>query len=564
MKSLLVTVLLSLACAQGIYAQESSGQKDRELNPSQLTGQSPFRELPKPSDRQFVRDDQPGVLDTICTTRSEGPLRIKIPIDRVITKLAFDESPSSPYQNVIGSQVADLYLSPKLKIMMPVYDVDAPLEIDEVSFNGHPVGRLSGSNGTWKMNVFEADIRWVKFGQYNEDGTPSLGIDNEIRIDINTTDHPSDWCTAVDWVAVTFESMSPIVLIHGNSSEGAFFYRQGLTEVLDNHHWLYDRSLNLVPSSSSIEDPVLDEDGNVVDQPNNYKINLHLKKMAKAFGVDSLHLVMHSKGGLDTRSYLALYQPSNNKQFKILSYTSLATPHNGSILADIVVQRAEAAKRAFFIEYDDNFPSWSRQVFYLSSVAPGHYNLTTDYLRGFNQRNIRYLSPSETRFNATAADADKDGNNAISVSVPLFPREDEGLARESFLNWYSANLPASFPAGGLPTVMYRTIKDVKAVRVEIRPGTVPIYNVARFIGTRTDSAQFNDTLVSRDSGFGVGSFEQIINSSGGGKEFYSGPSHPDFPSTTGGANHATIARRSGVAVISWIYSADHQKGDWDR
>ena len=56
--------------------------------------------------------------------------------------------------------------------------------------------------------------------------------------------------------------------------------------------------------------------------------------IAKSFGATGIHLVAHSKGGLDVREYLAQYQPSHDKEFKVLSYTTLSTPHNGSALAD--------------------------------------------------------------------------------------------------------------------------------------------------------------------------------------------------------------------------------------
>jgi len=563
---LLVAVLFSLSLSLALNAQDLPTEDGPNHALTLTGGTSPFRDLPKPTDRTFVRDDQPGVLDTVCSTQSQGPLRITIPIDRVITKVDRAQNPSG-YDNVITSLVNRVYLSGKVKIKMPVKDVDAPYEVDKVYLNDHPIGTLYGSDGTWKINEFEADIHWLNFGKYTDVNSPSIASNNEIRIDINTTnDFVNNWCTAVDWVSVSFESMSPVVMIHGNNSDGKFFEREGLTTVFDNQDLLYDNSLNLVPASSYIEDPILDEQGNVIDQPNNFKINEHLKKVAKAFGVDSLHLVMHSKGGLDARSYLALYQPSNNKLFKILSYTSLATPHNGSILADIVVQRAAAVKRASYIQYDENFPWLSRQAFSISPPSLGHYNLTTDYLRGFNQRNIGKLSPTETQFNVTAADADKDGNGAISLSTPFFTaREDEGLVREGFLDFYSGNLPLSFPAPAVPTVMYRTIRDIQAVRVEITTGILgPLYHVGRFISTRTDTAQYNDTLVSKDSGFGVGTFDSVVNQSSGHKSFYQGPADEGFPNTSGGANHATIARRSALDVVDWIWRADLAKGDWNR
>ena len=66
--------------------------------------------------------------------------------------------------------------------------------------------------------------------------------------------------------------------------------------------------------------------------------------VATSFGVDSVHLVTHSKGGLDARDYLANYQSQFDDQFEILSLTTLGGPHNGSALADLVELRAYIAE----------------------------------------------------------------------------------------------------------------------------------------------------------------------------------------------------------------------------
>jgi pimeloyl-ACP methyl ester carboxylesterase len=513
---------------------------------------SPFRDLPKVSDRVFVRDAQTGALDTGCTFRQDGPLRIVIPINRVITKVDPELNPTD-YLNVINKQKQFIYISGKLKIQMPVYDID-PTEQDKVYFNGQYVGTLYGSNNTWVMNYFDVPIEKVKFGKYIDVGTPSVASDNEITIDIDTTNE--GWCTAVDWVGASFEAMSPVVLIHGNSSDGQFFTRQGLTEVLGNHKLLYDDKLNFLPKSNYIEDPLV-ENGNITAQPNNFQLNEHLKKVAKAFGIDSMHLVMHSKGGLDTRSYLSLYQPTNDKLFKILSYTSIGTPHNGSILADIVTERTKVAERADKIEYDDNFPTFARQVFGISGNASlGHYNLTTDYLRNFNQRNIDSISRMNIQFNVTGADADMNRNGAIGLAPLCFANESAELAREGF------GVPISnFPTVGVATVMYQAIRDIQTVKVETRTitrnldGVDVTFTIPKFISTPTASPQVNDTLVSKASSQGIGTFERLINQSSGKRAFYDG---------CGGANHANIPGKSAVDVITWIWENDLRKGDWER
>ena len=63
-----------------------------------------------------------------------------------------------------------------------------------------------------------------------------------------------------------------------------------------------------------------------------------LNLAAERFGAKNLHLVGHSKGGLDIRYYLGsdLYRPAPlGTSPTILSEFTISTPHHGSILADI-------------------------------------------------------------------------------------------------------------------------------------------------------------------------------------------------------------------------------------
>src|SRR5204862_2296448 len=52
---------------------------------------------------------------------------------------------------------------------------------------------------------------------------------------------------------------------------------------------------------------------------------------AKEFGARHGHIIAHSKGGLDTRDFLARTIPAN---FGVLSLITLSTPHHGSVGAD--------------------------------------------------------------------------------------------------------------------------------------------------------------------------------------------------------------------------------------
>src|SRR5206468_2437691 len=104
------------------------------------------------------------------------------------------------------------FLSPNATLTMPVYDIDVPYEVDNVSINGHALGALTGSNNTWKSNQFTVPIQYLKFPQ--EGGAPA---DNVISIDIDVAN--GGWCMSVDWTELKFKAIAPIFLVHGTNAQ---------------------------------------------------------------------------------------------------------------------------------------------------------------------------------------------------------------------------------------------------------------------------------------------------------------------------------------------------------
>jgi len=360
---------------------------------------SPF-DPPETNDHSYVVDAAPG-LDTGCTFRSGGPLIFNIEITRHLGELNGDGT----LKDAAALVNAGL-LSPTVTLVQPAYDVDsgavvpgfAP-ERDRVSFNGEPIGFLSGENDLWKLNSFEIPIEKVKFAPRGVNGSEPVAALNEVRIDIDTANSEELWCTSVDWSSESFKAMSPIILIHGNGSDGGFFDRQGFTRELQNRHLIYDNSISMPTATVAAHGTQLDS---------------LIPGIVKSFGVDSVHVIVHSKGGLDTRDYLANYQPSHEADFKVLSYTSLSTPQNGSAAADLLVQRAAALSVTSNIEFS-GFPSFTQKVAEQTALDAGTPNLTTTFVAGFNAANVGRL-PSDTVFNTVQADADTNGNAQIDRS----------------------------------------------------------------------------------------------------------------------------------------------------
>lgn len=104
----------------------------------------------KPNDEHFVVDVDSG-LDTGCTYREGGRLKFKVGINRYVGKASMEDKLLINAETLKKQKV----VSPTIKLVMLAYDIDIDQgEIDEVYFNGHKIGTLQGSNGTWQENEF--------------------------------------------------------------------------------------------------------------------------------------------------------------------------------------------------------------------------------------------------------------------------------------------------------------------------------------------------------------------------------------------------------------------------
>lgn len=83
-----------------------------------------------------------------------------------------------------------------------------------------------------------------------------------------------------------------------------------------------------------------------------------------------LNLIAHSMGGLDCRFLISRIK---NKNYKVLSLTTVSTPHHGSEMADYVVN--------LFQDLNKLAPSGSQQLI----LPPSIRELTTKYMSFFNE-----------------------------------------------------------------------------------------------------------------------------------------------------------------------------------
>jgi hypothetical protein len=313
-RSSVLALAAGLALCQASLAQDPRPGQPGYTPPPSLQriaaghfGSSPF-DPPEANDSTFVVDQDAG-LDTGCTFRSGGPLVFTVKIRRVVGDVA------KLKQNGMISATAE--------VRMPAFDVDSDAVIegvnperDRVTFNGHvvPTEFLTGADNVWKLNSFRVPIEWVKFAADPGQGGTATPEDNVVQIDIDTANSEEDWCTSIDWAALSIEVARPVVLAHGILSSGGTW--SGV--------WVPQLNVLGLPNTNELNMGRLDS-----IQNNAGKIAAVVARSKTRWGVDKVNLVCHSKGGLDSRHYVE----GNDDVEQVIQ---LGTPNAGSPLADAV------------------------------------------------------------------------------------------------------------------------------------------------------------------------------------------------------------------------------------
>jgi triacylglycerol esterase/lipase EstA (alpha/beta hydrolase family) len=267
-----------------------------------------------------------------------------------------------------------------------------------------------------------------------------------------------------------------------------------------------------------------------------------IPEIVRSFGADGVHLVAHSKGGLDTRAYLATYQPAHDDQFKVLSFTSLSTPHNGSLLADLK-QETFSRSRAGRHEFVD-FPGAIDVALEHMGGEPdrGQQNMTTGFMAAFNAGNLANL-PKRTIYNAIAGDMDLDGDGMITMQAEYI-----ALLKETSTLTRVFNRFGSLPRTIINT-LYQVLRHVRSFEVEYATDPTFTRVVVIFFALPQPVELGNDSLVTLPSGLGEATFaSRVINS-----HVFQGDD---------GRNHASIAD-AGVAVrvLPWLFDIEKEHGD---
>lgn len=366
---------------------------------------------------------------------------------------------------------------------MPAFDIDDDQgEVDDVYFNGHKVGTLKGANDAWQENEFNVPIEWVKFptAPGSAVGTgqmqPPVAAENEIQIDIDVRD--AGWCASIDWAELRLKAMAPLLLIHGTGAnpEAAWEVEPGVTEHLTRRGIPFEHRIQLTPNGSIA--------------PDGRQLQSIVHTQAKKFGVKQVHLVAHSKGGLDSRSYLSNHYYPNI--VKVLSLHTLSTPHHGSILADISVAQRDP-DGGTPVSQDDQIDAFIVSDHYLhagqgllgiGADRPALDNLRVAEVADFNSKNT---FPSKVKLYTYSANADLDGDREI------FAHETRPLIRQ--------DIPAPIAAhiGNLSYNILGRVATIRVTKVDQLFGLVQYKTVEPEITYPDTNFQVNDLLVTDTS-----------------------------------------------------------------
>ena len=259
---------------------------------------------PARNDTTFVVDQGSG-LDTGCFSSGDHSLIINIPVTRVVgEKFAL---------------VRNGFMQTTATLRLPAFDVDSAggsgfnPERDRVSFNGIPVSPqfLTGQSDGWALNTFTIDSRWINFPSDPGDGNTPTPAMNTVRIDIDTGNTETPSCTSVDWAALSIRVARPVLLVHGFFIANEWGMWQPLLNSLGLPNFAAD-----VGTLSSIHQNAL-------------QMAPQVASLRRRWGVDSLNILAHSKGGLDSRDYA-----ENNNTVPTLF--QIGSPNVGTPLADLV------------------------------------------------------------------------------------------------------------------------------------------------------------------------------------------------------------------------------------
>jgi hypothetical protein len=460
-----------------------------------------------------------------------------------------------------------------------------------VSVNGQPLNGDTTAgvfttpapepNNQWRVIEFTVPVGQIIFPARGIGGQAPGNAANTFLIVLDQS-KARRWALEIDWAQLDIKGMTPIVLVHGNS--GNKHHWEGRPDdqhkepqdldppdrwqpfylALDEKKVLYDRTISLaVPT------------GRASRQANAQELGKELQARVQQFGTRHISLICHSKGGLDSRAWLVLPTRLNqprNQQIAVVNFVTLATPHYGSVLADVVrdaksmFRTVDKMKKPFpppfqaitassyvVTELTTQLGHPAAGAFFGGTDDPANLDLTVERCGAFSETNVPQLSRyrnfdgTAPRFYSVSVDADRDSDARIDYDevrdlmpfsgalvenvVGAFQRLPLGGTAEDLLGGIAEDV---FVAGG-PGLLHHVLMVHRQTECVTSADGFPLLVTYR----NATGGQRNDTLVAETSARGPSLFQNVIT--------------PDSnqPKGLGKKTHVTVmSREIGLQVLS--------------
>jgi hypothetical protein len=225
-----------------------------------------------------------------------------------------------------------------------------------------------------------------------------------------------------------------------------------------------------------------------------------IPEIAASFGARHAHLVAHSKGGLDSRAFLAKTIPEN---FGVLSLITLSTPHQGSSGPDYQIDAVGANASHSDSTVRTNLGK-------LTLPNAGTPSLRVDAAAEFNRTNVPAL-PNQF---VVDGEVDPVAYRSISADMNLNDSHEDGDPtieyNEAFALAAQGRMPDAIYTRVVQTV-YRLVGSVQKTRTEtITVGDRGQYTVKVVREVPAPQFRLNDAAVTQESA-SVGPFHEIAH-----------------------------------------------------
>jgi len=336
-----------------------------------------------------------------------------------------------------------------------------------VNLNGPTVlgGTALGSinlpgDGQWRLATIAVPPTAIRFPGVAAIGSAPTPTTNTVAITPDVGG--SGACISVAWARLRIKAMSPVIMIHGMNSDGAFFTRHGIAGLPFSFSVLTPPPTVFVPTPPGTflaagipTDTSINLPGTASVAANAATLKTLIPGIVRSFGASNVHIVAHDKGGLDARGWLSVNAAIDKARavapFSVISFTTLSTPHQGTAAADLQVALAATSV--------EGLPVGALLALGFGLVNPAALDLTTIAAPGLE---IASPLPTGVDYRSVGGDADRNSNFLIQ-SRPL---PDEYIAERSEQPLLAAMFAASpFSTDIAVTAFYQFMFNTRTVVV---------------------------------------------------------------------------------------------------